>query len=237
MVDVSLYAGQNRPHSYTSPVTTSSGGSPSITRTSTLEAGRLAILPCRVSGVSVGTPMLLGTTSTPGAPVESRPQRTIASSNPASQPRPPRSVTLTNCGCTGPRTGAFQPMGSPRYAPRQTPMPRVGSTEKERAPLSTSMMSTPSLKPPRSALLRTDQSSPRPRVSASTAKLSTQTRASASVKIHFLLSAMISLLLGNSVSQMLIISHNRQIGSKSAVIQPGVPEKPPRAYLHTLHPA
>ena len=100
--------GRKNPASSTSPVTViTRAASSAVTRTKC--AGRLAIMPC--SGRST-VPRLLwvsGTVSRPGGPFESRPQRTIHSSKPRSQPMPPRSDGLTNAGCTGPRTGDRQP--------------------------------------------------------------------------------------------------------------------------------
>ena len=48
-------------------------------------------------------------TSSPGGPLEARPQRHSNSSKPASQPMPPRSVEWTYLGWTGPTTGDRQP--------------------------------------------------------------------------------------------------------------------------------
>src|SRR5436189_5158029 len=65
-------------------------------------------------------------------------------------------------------------------------MPRVGSTENERAPLWTSIKSTPSRSPPRRVRLRIDQSCgvARRRLSLLTAKLSTQRSLTTSVSVQ-----------------------------------------------------
>ena len=65
-----------------------------------------------------------------GAPLLSSPQRTSSSSNPSSQPSPLASASGTRLGCTGPRTGEFQPMARSPAQTFQSPMPRVGSTSK-----------------------------------------------------------------------------------------------------------
>ena len=54
----------------------------------------------RVLQAALGVPL--------GAPLDSNPQRHSHSSKPFSQPMPLDSNRLTNCGCTGPRTGERQ---------------------------------------------------------------------------------------------------------------------------------
>src|SRR5215469_11165018 len=80
--------------------------------------------------------------------MDSRPQREIHSPKPASQPRPPRSVRLTNWGWTISKTGESQPRRRSPALAVQILQPRVGTTVKFIAPLSTSTMSTPSCRPP-----------------------------------------------------------------------------------------
>ncbi len=68
-------------------------------------------------------------------------------------------------------------------------MPRVGSTEKDSAPLWTSIRSTPSRRPPRSVFLRMDQSCGvgRRTLSLPTAKLSSQMSLATSVSVQDLM--------------------------------------------------
>src|SRR5271166_3671359 len=83
-----------------------------------------------------------------GAPIDSRPQRETHSPKPFSQPSPPRSDRFTNCGWTISLTGESHPKRSSPTLAVQTLNPRVGTTVNFKAPLSTSMTSTPSCRPP-----------------------------------------------------------------------------------------
>ena len=96
---------------------------------------------------------LLVSESNSGAPLLSRPQRTIISSKPSSQPKPLGSCRFTNFGCTGPRTGDCQPnFTSPIVADARL-IPLVNNRSNCNFPLLTCNTSTPSLNPPRSVFL------------------------------------------------------------------------------------
>src|SRR5215469_11204012 len=83
-----------------------------------------------------------------GAPIDSRPQRDIHCPKPSSQPRPPRSARFTKWGCTISLTGESHPKRRSPTLAVQTLKPRVGTTVNFITPLSTSMTSTPSCRPP-----------------------------------------------------------------------------------------
>ncbi len=103
------------------------------------------------------SPLLLTIESGPGAPMLLRPQRTIHSLKPFSQPMPPFSKGWMKSGWTGSLTGESQQrLMSPSF-PFQIPIPRVSNTEKESLPLLISTRLTPSCLPPRRMRVCTDQ--------------------------------------------------------------------------------
>src|SRR5262245_32808996 len=85
-VVVSCSCGKNSAASSTTPVTHSSYGGSKLTDTSTALAGRLAMRPCSVSCALCVAPAASVQTSSPGGPLDDRPQRQSSSSKPASQP-------------------------------------------------------------------------------------------------------------------------------------------------------
>ena len=92
-----------------------------------------------------------------------------------------------NLGCTGPGTGDCQPIGMSPSIPFQMPMPRVGKTLKRKRPLSISISSTPSLKPPRSKCWRTEKGgSVSPKSPVWTSKSESGWSFSSPVSRHFL---------------------------------------------------
>ena len=136
----------------------------------------LAIRPCRPKVVWLFEPSGFAVSTSYGAPLCSRPHRASSSSNPSSHPSPPCAAKFTNAGFTGPSAiGESQPSRFPSYHPFHSPMPRVGTTENRSAPLSTTIMSTPSRLPPLSVCFFTENGwiSPSPSAGASISSDST----------------------------------------------------------------